>query len=149
MSFNRVVQAPFTLSDGVHLPVGTHFSMPTAAIAVDERLGPGANEFDPMRFYKQRQDPAETNLHQFTTTEKTSLHFGYGKWACPGRFFAMYEIKMILAYLLLRYDFKFPDEGGRPENLFAHEYVFPDQDARILFKERSATGIDLFAMNDV
>ena len=95
--------------------------MPTAAIALDEKLTPGAHEFDPMRFYKQRQYPDEANLHQFTTTEKNSLDFGYGKWACPGRFFAMYEIKLILAYLLLKYEFKFPGEGERPENLSAHE----------------------------
>ena len=123
--------------------------MPTAAIAVDEKVGPGAHDFDPMRFYKQRQNAAETNLHQFTTTEKNSLHFGYGKWACPGRFFAMYEIKMILAYLLLKYDFKFPNNGRRPRNLSAHEYVFPDQNAHILFRERSDDAFDLFAMNNL
>ena len=123
--------------------------MPTAAIALDENLMPGAHEFDPMRFYKQRQDPDEANLHQFTTTEKNSLHFGYGKWACPGRFFAMYEIKLILAYLLLKYEFKFPGEGKRPENLSAHEYVFPDQDAHVLFREREGNGVDLLGMRDL
>ena len=123
--------------------------MPTAAIALEEKLMPGAHEFDPMRFYKQRQDPDEANLHQFTTTEKNSLHFGYGKWACPGRFFAMYEIKLILAYLLLKYEFKFPREGERPENLSAHKYVFPDQDAHVLFREREGNGVDLLGMRDL
>ena len=34
--------------------------------------------------------------------------FGYGRHACPGRFFATNEIKMIVAKMILDYDIKMP-----------------------------------------
>jgi hypothetical protein len=41
---------------------------------------------------------------QFVGVGSTSLTFGYGRHACPGRFFAANEIKMIMAEILLRYE---------------------------------------------
>lgn len=37
------------------------------------------------------------------------MSFGFGRHACPGRFFACNEIKLIVAQLLLEYDVKMPD----------------------------------------
>lgn len=76
-----------------------------------------------MRFYKLRQmgetfnHPAasgekssaavESAAHnQFVSVSPNSLTFGYGRHACPGRFFAANEIKMILARTLLEWDIK-------------------------------------------
>lgn len=35
--------------------------------------------------------------------------FGWGRHACPGRFFAANEIKMIVATYILTYDIRLPD----------------------------------------
>lgn len=39
-----------------------------------------------------------------TTITDHFLSFGYGRHACPGRFFAVHEMKMLLAMILKKYD---------------------------------------------
>ncbi|KAL9597715.1 MAG: hypothetical protein Q9219_004972 [cf. Caloplaca sp. 3 TL-2023] len=93
-------------------------------------------KFDGFRYYRERQKPGEEHRHQFATTDGNNLHFGHGKYACPGRFFASNEIKLILATIILKYDMRFPEGQARPLNMSAHEYIFPDPDGIILLKER-------------
>lgn len=47
--------------------------------------------------------------NHFVNVNDQNLGFGYGRHACPGRFFANNEIKLILAKLLLEYDIKMVD----------------------------------------
>ena len=55
--------------------------------------------------------------NQFVTTNEQNLGFGYGRHACPGKFFAANEVKMILARLLVTYDVQNADGfRGRYEN---------------------------------
>lgn len=42
------------------------------------------------------------------------MSFGFGRHACPGRFFAANEIKLILARMLLDYDIKMPEGVETP-----------------------------------
>ena len=42
------------------------------------------------------------------------MSFGFGRHACPGRFFAANEIKLILARLLLDYDIRMPPGVTEP-----------------------------------
>lgn len=127
---------PLTLSDGTYLPKGVHLVMPVVPIAQDESVTSYPLTFDGFRHYRRRQEPGQSNRYQFATTDENNMHFGHGKYACPGRFFAANTIKIILAHLILYYDFKLPDGKSRPENLCLHEYVFPDPKAEILFKEK-------------
>ena len=137
VSFSRIVKEPITLSDGVHLPRNTLFSVASAAILKDPTMVPNPEVFDPLRSYRKRLgDAQEANRHQFSTTTKNDLVFGHGKYACPGRFFAAHEIKMILSRLLLRYDFSYPPNKGRPVNYTAYEAVYPDLSARLVIKRR-------------
>lgn len=54
---------------------------------------------------------------QFVSVGSSSLTFGYGRHACPGRFFAVNEIKMIMATALLHYDMKnVAGQTGRYKN---------------------------------
>lgn len=102
--------------------------VPAVAVNSDPDVFPNAAEFDPLRFYKLRQSAkAEGSvegaaLNQFVSVSQNSLTFGYGRHACPGRFFAANEIKMILANVLLRYDLKLTEGStGRYPNIeFAH-----------------------------
>ncbi len=53
---------------------------------------------------------ARTNTgHLFASTGVNSLQFGLGRHACPGRFFAVMELKLLLAHLVMNYDVKLPD----------------------------------------
>lgn len=93
--------------------------IPVTAIHEDSDVFPNADKFDPMRFYKLRQqakDDGEAEkaaLHQFVSVNQSSLNFGYGRHACPGRFFAANEIKMILANAILLYDVRLIDATER------------------------------------
>ncbi|KAL8941827.1 MAG: hypothetical protein Q9216_002027 [Gyalolechia sp. 2 TL-2023] len=136
LSYHRVMQGNHVLSDGTVLPTGAHICMPVNAIQMDPEVTAAPEIFDGFRYYKQRRNPGEGHLHQFATTEKHILNFGHGKYACPGRFFASLEIKVILARLIMNYDFKFVNGQGRPSNLRAHEFLFPNPDAELLIRSR-------------
>lgn len=137
MAFNRIVRTPITLSDGTFLPTGTHFSVASAAVQMDERFLANPDKFDPFRYERLRASaPDQQQKHQFAMTDSNNLHFGHGRYACPGRFFASNEIKIILAHLLLRWDFRYPTGATRPKNLPADENLYPDPAARLEIRER-------------
>ena len=53
----------------------------------------------------------------------------------PGRFFAVTEIKLMLAFTLLRYDFRVKDEK-RPADLHITYVTMPNPKAKVLFRKR-------------
>ena len=53
----------------------------------------------------------------------------------PGRFFAVDLIKMILGFVILRYDIKVTD-GKRPVDTIFQLARYPDMGAGILFRKR-------------
>ncbi|KAL8643562.1 MAG: hypothetical protein Q9226_008280, partial [Calogaya cf. arnoldii] len=115
LSYHRLMQGRHVLRDGTVLPSGAHICMPVDTIQKDPEVTTDPEGFDGFRYYKQRQDPGEGGLHQFAPTEKNILNFGHGKHACPVRFFASLEIKVILVRLIMNYDFGFVEvAGGRP-----------------------------------
>ncbi|RAL12479.1 cytochrome P450 [Aspergillus homomorphus CBS 101889] len=134
LSFQRIVMRDLSLSDGTVLPKGTHLAVPAADIAKEAEYDP---EFDGFRYSRRRRaHSAAAHRHQFATTDSTSLHFGHGKYACPGRFFAANEIKMILAHLLVGYEFQLPTGTDRPSNLMIDEVFLVDHQAKIWMKRR-------------
>jgi cytochrome P450 len=94
--------------------------VPSGGVSFDEDIHENAQEFDALRHYRSRMaktseltgtKAAEVVANsQFIGVGKSSLTFGYGRHACPGRFFAVNEIKMIMATALLNYEFK--NSGG-------------------------------------
>ncbi|KAI6093145.1 ent-kaurene oxidase [Hypoxylon rubiginosum] len=157
-SFIRKVMKPIDLSDGTHLPAGTDLLAPMAGIAVDERYYSDPNVFDGLRFYKQCQhqqkqreqqqqsasasssgDEASVSngRHHFTSIGNTNMNFGLGKHACPGRFFAGCEIKLVLALLLLRYDIRLKDGETRPAPNMFMMTKSPSMTAEIMFRRRT------------
>lgn len=135
----RVLQ-PFTLSNGQTIPAGVFIETPSHAVYNDPELYPvpeSGDSFDGLRFYKLRVAGGATEhaRNQFVTTNEHNLMFGYGRHACPGRFFAANEIKMILARFLLNYDFK--NEDGSKERYAQIELgkqPTPDARKNLLFK---------------
>ncbi|GKT81246.1 cytochrome P450 [Colletotrichum tofieldiae] len=145
-SFQRKVLKTFTLSNGQVIPKGSIIEVPTIGIYNDKEFFPDADEFDPLRFYKLRLSKKEQKTGskqaevvasaQFVSVGQSSLTFGYGRHACPGRFFAVNEIKMIMATLLLNYDLMNP--GGSRErhpNLVSGAMTYPDPNRVILLKK--------------
>lgn len=111
--------------------------MSISPVVVDPEVTPDPYTFDGFRHYRNREQPGESTRHEFATTSSHNLHFGHGKYSCPGRFLAGNSVKILISNFLLRYDFRFPESlPERPPNVHLHEYVFPDPEALIEFKER-------------
>ncbi|OGM49897.1 hypothetical protein ABOM_001529, partial [Aspergillus bombycis] len=137
-SFSRQTVQGITLSNGQYIPPGTSIETPLQAIYQDDSNYPDSDTFDGFRFYKIRRDGGAT-LHarnQFVTSNEQNLVFGYGRHACPGRFLAAAEIKMIISRILLDYDFKNAD--GRTERYPNHEVGrlnMPETTLPLLFRK--------------
>jgi hypothetical protein len=139
-----------TLSSGLHLPHGTYFAAAhpqmTASVSyreAPELPQPSFDEFYPFRYSDLRSYEGEENKHQFVTTSPESVAFGHGQWACPGRFFASNEIKVILIELLRNYDIGLgpngEGQGGefqRPKTYTVDTSYIPDPTAKIFFRRR-------------
>lgn len=85
---------------------------------------------------RQRSDEA-ANHWQLSSIGDSNINFGLGKHACPGRFFAGNEIKVVLAHLVLNYDIKLQEGEGRPEPMMFMMSKTANSKAEILFKRRT------------
>lgn len=104
----------------------------------DPEIYPSPDEFHPWRFSEMREASADDALkHQAVNTSKEYLTFGLGKHACPGRFFAVNELKSMMAYIVMHYDVKMKEEGVRPANFIKGLSVFPNPMAMVLFRKRA------------
>jgi cytochrome P450 len=133
------VREPIELSDGTTLNKGTHFCVASSQWAMDPTVFPNPELFDGFRYHRMRNDPEEKNpnRHQFATTDKNHLHFGHGRFACPGRFFASLEMKVLLGHLILDYDFKHKNPDiPRPKTLVLEDTMMPNLFTELLFKKR-------------
>ncbi|KAH7369745.1 cytochrome P450 [Rhexocercosporidium sp. MPI-PUGE-AT-0058] len=139
LSINRIATSNLTLSDGLYIPKGTCIAISSIGIYHDPSIYPSPDTFLPFRFSDLRSLPENANKYQLVTTSKESLAFGHGTHACPGRFFASNEIKVILAGLLSRYDVKFQEGQGRPENMNGKTLMVPNQKAEVLFRKRGVS----------
>lgn len=77
---NRMVTTPVTLSDGTHLPAGSHLALPTWPMKDPDFYGPDADKFDGRRFLERREQPGNEHRWQFVTTSPEHLGFGHGKF---------------------------------------------------------------------
>ena len=57
----------------------------------------------------------------------------------PGRFFAANELKALLAFMVLNYDFKLAEDGPRPANIYVAQNVIPDPTAQPVFRKRQVS----------
>ena len=116
LAFRRLTKEPITLHDGIVLPKDTYLSVATTSIEQDGM--PDSLEFDGFRYYNERVslNKVGASRYDYAATDTCHLQFGHGKHACPGRFAASIEAKMLLAHLLLQYDIKSPPgRSARPK----------------------------------
>ncbi|KAI5240174.1 hypothetical protein E4T47_01141 [Aureobasidium subglaciale] len=120
------------LLNGLVIPAHTTIGMPTQAINMDSQHYYKPDKFDGLRFYNLKIAGTSASKTDYVASNGASLNFGYGRHACPGRWFAANEIKSIMAYLLLNYDIKFADGQSRPENLQVETQNLPNPTATVL-----------------
>ncbi|MCJ1377129.1 hypothetical protein MMC17_000221, partial [Xylographa soralifera] len=137
-SFNRVALTSLTLSSDLKIPAGTHLSVASRNILFDPNVTPNPDVFDGLRYYRLRGDSAEGHKHQFVSVDGTNMNFGAGRYACPGRFFASMELKLLLAHLLLKFDFQFLPGCSRPPLLVVDEFVAANPWAKVMVRRRQS-----------
>ncbi|EMD89283.1 hypothetical protein COCC4DRAFT_81322 [Bipolaris maydis ATCC 48331] len=119
----RVVLSNTTLSNGTVIPKGYKTRRRNPLLGPDSL--PNSEHFEADRFLKLRD--TDQSKWYFVTGSPEHLGFGYGKHTCPGRFFASNEIKIIICYLLVKYDWKFAEEERLPTLFAGAEYIFNDK----------------------
>lgn len=137
---------PMVLKDGTRIPQGSRIAWPGPQHAHDPSVTPSPHAFDPMRSYRKRRAGRDgENMHRFVVgqTNPDDMSFGYGGQACPGRYFAAAEMKLLLMRLLREFDFAPSSEAAvgegvrkRPRSITADENVILDPAAKVMMRRR-------------
>jgi cytochrome P450 len=96
------------LADGTIIPKGSTVFIANVAMR-DAKFYPNPDTFDPYRFLRSRE--AGDSSAYLVSPSPEHIGFGLGRHACPGRFFAANEIKIVLCHMLLKYDIKLSDNA--------------------------------------
>lgn len=124
-----------TTPEGVYLPEGTHVHSIVKSMHHDvDIFGPTAGEFDPLRYYNSstaKQESQRSAVH----ISSDFLSWGLGKHACPGRFFAVHVMKLMLGHLFERYDFEPMKE--KPKTVQIGDMEFPSEEAVVKMRLRT------------
>ncbi|KIJ21175.1 hypothetical protein PAXINDRAFT_65823 [Paxillus involutus ATCC 200175] len=136
-SMTRKAMKDFTFSDGTVVPKGTFVVTATQATHLDNEIYENAGTFDPFRFANMHEEDGEGAKHSSVSIHSGYLAFGHGKHACPGRFFAMTELKTMLAHVVLSYDIKLEDNTTPPRSLHIGVYTVAHPTANVMFRRRA------------
>lgn len=92
----------------------------------------------------RNRDLVPSTSTSFVSISPANMHFGFGRQACPGRFFAANTIKAIMSRIIMDYDLKFEERqaGRRPRNIVVGEHIFPSTNATVLFRKREISSCE-------
>ena len=135
VSFDRLTMTPITLSTGITIPRGTYICMPAGSMAMDASFYPSPTDFSPRRFHST-SETARRSL-EFVDTESGNVHWGSGRFTCPGRWYASAMMKVFLALVLNKYDVRFPNgQVERMPNVYMDILVEPNPRQVVLIRRR-------------
>lgn len=148
ITVKRKVLKDLRLHDGLVLPKGSHIAFASDGLNRDPEIYPSPDTFDGLRFYNlraaattpdsDRMAAAESETkYQFVTATPDYLNWGQGRNACPGRFLASNEIKLVLAHLLLSYDIRWKEGESRPDSRVNDWNILPDREREIEVREKT------------
>ncbi|KAG5651711.1 hypothetical protein H0H81_007716 [Sphagnurus paluster] len=139
VSMQRKLLKDFTFSDGTFVPKGHTIAVANFATHRDEENYTDPNIFDGFRFSRMSDKENEAfNRHQAVALGLDYIVFGNGRHACPGRFFAVNELKALLVHVLLNYDVSLKEDTERPSDLWHSYRSAPDPKAAVMFRKRCA-----------
>jgi cytochrome P450 len=149
----------FRFHDGLTITKGTNVIAPALAIHHDPENYTDAGRFDGFRFARYRQKQGDSHRWLASTIDPKFLQyvsllnkmnsnmltfrnrFGYGNHACPGRFYAIRKIKLVLGKLLMDYEFQWATPrsiNSRPEDLAIEAQLMVAPDTEVLIRSRQA-----------
>ncbi|KAI1104958.1 cytochrome P450 [Jackrogersella minutella] len=151
---SRRTHKSHTFSNGVKVPKGVLLTFPMYAAHQSEKnpiigaqgVDTGSaplHEFDGYRFARLREMPGNEAKYQATATGLGQFTFGHGPNACPGRFFALYIMKIVMIHILRNYDIRLPPEvqaAGRPRGRTAGVSNLVDSTVKIELRQRATSG---------
>ena len=135
----RCAIGDYAFSDGTFIPAGTILGVSTSSVHLDPQTYEDPLKFDGFRFVKMKEradlDGLPDRKFDMVTINSDFVAFGQGRHACPGRFFATAELKILLAHIVTTYDVKLVD-GVRPPNLSSLNAILPNRAAKVYFRRR-------------
>lgn len=73
--------------------------------------------------------------YQFAASGKDGPAWGFGKFACPGRFWAGAQIKLVIMALLLHYGIRYPEgQTNRLDDIMLGEKRTPSRAQQIVLR---------------
>ena len=137
--FVRKVMDPsgLILPTGTQIPHGEIVCVSGYSMHHDGSIYPAPHEFRHDRFLHcdgSRQQQIQNLPKTAATTEVNYGVWGHGKHACPGRFFAVHLVKMIVAYMVQKYELKPWNE--RPANMWIAETPIPPRGLMMAIRRR-------------
>ncbi|EAQ85378.1 hypothetical protein CHGG_09392 [Chaetomium globosum CBS 148.51] len=136
VSLRRMTSEPMHFSDGTFVPANATIAV-TAQNMWNPTIYPNPQQWDGRRFLRMRETAGQENAAQLVTTSPEHLGFGHGKHACPGRFFASNEAKVVLVHLLLKYDWRLPEGAPTPRVLHYAFSLRADPTVRLEYRRRT------------
>jgi cytochrome P450 len=104
-----------TTPDGLHLPHGCMVGTHAWARHHDAEVYSEPTKYRPFRFITPNSattaTPAKLSL-AMSDVLQDHLSFGFPSNPCPGRYLAAQQLKILMAYVLTRYDIQMVMEGG-------------------------------------
>ena len=132
--------ATIKLSDGTTILPGNTIAMPSGPMAHDQSYYDDPLKFDGFRFYRaatKENEGAQQLENEYAGIEPGNLSWGNGRFSCPGRWYASVMMKLLLATLILEYDFEYPEgQSIRPPNSVMDLHVLPNMKQKIVLKKR-------------
>jgi len=134
-----------------YLPEGSTVAIPSVAIHENPANYDNPTEYDAFRFNSKVEQTSSTetvnpealnNTSPDATVKPTAFantsfkftSFGHGRSACPGRFFASDQMKLIFAYIIQNYDIEFLPK--RPDRMWAGPFNVAPMTKTIRVKRR-------------
>ncbi|KAF8985153.1 cytochrome P450 [Cyathus striatus] len=125
---NRMVVNPagFKFHDGTTLPYGTFLSCGAYSIHHDRELYDKSDEFDGFRFCKDNGSGTTSSKfkQRIVNSSFDFVAFGRGTHACPGRFYAATQMKIIFSQIIMSYDVSYT--GDLPKSKWYGENCIAD-----------------------
>ncbi|XXG94893.1 lysine permease [Hypoxylon texense] len=140
LMMRRRAQADIQFSNGLHLKKGARIWADISRMR-DPAVYENPDEWDPARFLRLRSEPSKASEAHLVCPSRDHLGFGYGIHACPGRFFAVHEIKVLLCHLLVKYDWKLAP-GTDTSFGYLGDTIFANPETKVLIRRREEAEYD-------
>ncbi|TKA57275.1 hypothetical protein B0A49_10729 [Cryomyces minteri] len=141
-TMNRILTQDYEFKcSGLKLPKETMITAPAAAIATDPEIFREPNTFDGHRYMRLREEHKESaSSLVLGMSTIDSLGFGLGNQACPGRFLAVNNLKLMMAKLMISWELTLEKngqefQGPRPSMEYKDFSVVPPSQFSIRLKK--------------